>query len=93
MKKYKILLGLLIFLVISLTFVRSVVSNRISTDGLVLGRMEEETAYYKTENLIYKEKIFTLSSLNTISQKADKLGFVNSKISFAVGSSLPIALR
>ena len=91
MKKHKIFLAILIVSFLGLTALRTVVANRISTDGVALGRIQEETAYYKTENLKYKEKILAISSLGNISQKAKKLGFVDSKIGFVVGSSIPIA--
>lgn len=93
MKKYKILLAILIVSFLGFSALRIIAANRISTDGVALGAIQEETAYYKTENLKIKEKIFTLSSLGNISSKADKLGFTDSKIGFVVGRSLPIAAR
>ena len=93
MKKHKILLAVLIVSFLGLSILRIVAANRISTDGVALSVIQEEEAYYKTENLKIKEKILGLSSLQNISQKAKKLGFTDSKIGFVVGNSLPIAAR
>ena len=93
MKKYKFLIGFLLFTTLVLTFVRSMVSNRISTDGVMLGTIQGEIDSFKTDNLIYREKIYTLASLNNISSQAATLGFVDEKLSFDVTKSLPIAAR
>ena len=93
MKKYKALLVILIFFAVTLSFVRIVLSNSISTQGVFLDKLEEEMSYYKNQNLIYKEKILTLSSLGNVSSRANRLGFVDAKLGFVVGKSLPIAAR
>ncbi len=93
MKKHKILLGFLIISSLGLSVFRIFVVNKITTDGVALAKIEEETAYYKTSNLMYKEKIFTLSSLSNVSSKAAKLGFIDSKLGFVLGRSVPIAQR
>ncbi len=93
MKRYKAILALLILLILVLGVIRVGISNRISTGGVELGTIEDEISFYRTQNLIYKEKIYTLSSLNHISSEAAKVGFVDSKASLAIGSSLPIAAR
>lgn len=76
-----------------LTGVRSVVSSRITTSGLELGKIQDQTAGYKTQNVILKEKIFSLSSLTHVSETASKDGFVESKEAFAVTAARPIARR
>ena len=93
MKKYKLAISFLFVTVVVLSSVRTIVANRISTDGVVLDKVSKEIALYKTENLIYKEKVLTLSSLNNISSQASRLGFVDSKTGFVVGKALPIAVR
>lgn len=93
MKKPFLILFVL-FLTIGVLFgVRSVASTRITTSGLELGEIQEKTSAYKTENAILKEKIYSLSSLNHVSETAEKVGFVESKSTFAVGGPRPIALR
>lgn len=93
MKKHKILLLVLIVSFFGLLGVRTAVANSISTDGVALGAIQEEESSYKNENLRMKEKLLRLSSLNSVSEKAKKMGFVDSKIGFVVGGSLPIAAR
>ncbi len=93
MKKYKLTISFLAVTIAILGLIRTVVANRISTEGVVLDKIEAEATNYKTDNLIYKEKVYALSSLTNISAQAKKIGFVDSKIGFVVGSSLPIAVR
>ena len=91
--KKTIILILLIVTVFSLSLVRAVISNRISTSGLELSQIENNLNAYKSENLILKEKINDLSSLTHISTIAAGLGFTETKTSFTVSSARPIALR
>lgn len=91
MKKPALILTFLILTIIALFGVRVAVSNGISTSGVELGKLEEVTGKYKTQNAILREKIFALSSLSFISEKAAKLGFVESKSNFAVSLARPIA--
>ena len=91
MKKYKAIIGILILLIVVLGITRVAITNRISTGGVALGTIDDKISYYKTQNLIYKEKIYTLSSLTNISSEAAQLGFVYSSAGLAIGSSLPLA--
>lgn len=91
MKKPVLILGIL-FIIIGILFgVRTVASTRITTSGLELGRIQDATHEYKTQNTILKEKIFSLSSLTQVSEAASKEGFVEGKSTFAVSGARPIA--
>lgn len=91
MKKPFLVLGLL-FLAIGVLFgVKTMVSTRIITSGVELGKLQDETQDYKTQNTILKEKIYSLSSLTHVSESASKVGFVESKSTFAVTQAHPIA--
>ncbi len=91
MKKPVYILLILFVAIGVLTAVRSVVSSRITTSGLELGKIQDETSLYKTQNVLLKEKIFSLSSLTHVSEAASKVGFVESKATFAVSGERPIA--
>lgn len=93
MKKPAILIILLIVTVVALSIFKTFVSNKISTSGTVLGAIEEKINYYKTENALISEKLYTLSSLTSVSEKADKLGFVDEKSTFVLTNPVPIALK
>ncbi len=83
---------MLIITIVALFIVRSVVANEISTSGVALGVIEDETKRYKTENTLLKEQINDLSSLAHIASSAGKLGFSQSKSNIALKRALPIAL-
>lgn len=93
MKKPIFILTTLILIIVVLFGVKAVVSNKISTSGVALGRTQEVLEEYRTENMILREKIFALSSLSHVSEVATKKGFVESKSSFALTKALPIARR
>ncbi|HZJ18674.1 MAG TPA: hypothetical protein VFD45_03595 [Patescibacteria group bacterium] len=93
MKKPITLIILLLLIVLVLSVVRTVVSNGMSTSGSMLSRVSEELDYYKTENASLKEMVYLKASLTNISSEAAKLGFVDQKTSFAISSSLPIAVK
>ena len=75
-----------------LSVIQVVVSNRLSTTGPLFSKIEEETNFYKKENLLLSEQFLTASSLNNIALEAKALGFVEGKTKF-VTASLPLALR
>ena len=80
MKRHKITITSALFLIIVLlSIIQAVVSNRLSTSGIVLGKIEEEIRYYKTENASLAEGFFLATSLNNIASRASVLGFVKEK--------------
>lgn len=91
--KPMIILGVLVFTMVVLFGVRTAVSNRISTSGVALGKTQDKLKEYKTQNAILREKVSNLSSLSYISETAEKRGFVESKKSFALTKTRPIALK
>lgn len=93
MKRPTLILTTLFLAIGVLTFVKIAVSNRISTNGVVLGEVQEKIDKYQTENTILKEKILSLSSLSALSQKATKMGFVEEKNAFVINSPVPIAFK
>lgn len=93
MRKYKLILKFLILIAFFLAMGRVVVSNLISTSGVELGRLNEETALIKTENDSLREELFSKSSLENIASEAAKIGFTDKKENFVLTSPLPIAVR
>jgi uncharacterized glyoxalase superfamily metalloenzyme YdcJ len=91
MKKPVFILLILFLSIGSLTVVRSMVSARITTSGLELSQIREETQDLRTENAIIREQIFSLSALTHLSQRAEKVGFVQSNSVYAVSGAQPIA--
>ena len=92
--KKPILILLILFLTIgSLVVVRSVVASRITTSGLELSQLKNDTSNLKTQNAILREEIYSLSSLTHVSETADKVGFVESKDAYAVSAARPIARK
>lgn len=92
--KKPILILLILFLTIgSLVVVRSVVASRITTSGLELSQLKNDTSNLKTQNAILREEIYSLSSLTHVSETADKVGFVESKEAYAVSAARPIARK
>ena len=93
MKKPIFLIMFSIFIIITLSVVKTAVSGKLSTSGVSLSRIEEEISSYKTQNLILREKLLAVSSLNNISSKAALLGFVEKKSEFVLTRPLPLAIK
>lgn len=93
MKKPFLLIAFLVIVIISLFGVRAVVSNKLSTSGVELGQAQDDIKRIRTENTIIKEKLYKMSSLTHVSSAAARLGFVESKESYALIKAQPIALN
>ena len=93
MKKPLLIITFFIISIISLWTTQVVISNRLSTTGIELQKIQSEIAKYKKENTLIKEKVLETSSLLGVSQKAKALGFVESKSQVYLSNPLPLALN
>ena len=93
MKKPALLIFILIFVVVLLSIVKTFVSNNIATSGVVLSNTQQKLSLLKTQNAILAQKLYTLSSLTEISQKAKNLGYIDGKTSYVLNDRLPIAAK
>lgn len=91
MKKTGFFITSLILIILFLSVVQVVVSNRLSTTGVELGRLQGEIKDYKNENALMKEKLLTFSSFTHIASIASKEGFVRNKSYVLMTSPLPLA--
>lgn len=62
-------------LLTGLFFTQLVFANNLATDGQKLSEVQQEIKSLERENMTLKADIATESSLNTLSKKADILGF------------------
>ncbi len=69
------LLFLIGVLIIGLFFTQLVFANNLATDGQKLSDVQQEIKRLESENMTLKADIATESSLNTLSKKAEVLGF------------------
>lgn len=92
MKKPIFFIVLIICIIVSLSIVQVTVSNNLSTTGVELAKIEERITEYKKENIVLKEKLLTLSSLDNIASKAAEIGFIEGK-SRVFLSTPPLAKR
>lgn len=95
MKRSYLLLSLLGVCILFLSIAQITVSNMLSTGGIELSNMQQQIADYKRQNAQLKEQIYTLSSLTTIQEKAEKLGFVADQSTLVITNThqAPIALK
>lgn len=93
MKRAIILLSSLFGIIIILSIVQIGISNAFSTDGITLGSMQGKMAMLEKENMILKEKVYTMSSYTTIAATASALGFVENKSQLVLGGVQPLAIR
>ncbi len=93
MKKPVLIITFFIISIISLWITQVVISNRLSTTGIELEKIQSEIAKYKKENTLLEEKILQASSLMNISKKAKSLGFVESRSQIYLTNPLPLSLN
>lgn len=93
MKKPVFFVLFIIGAVFILSVVQIVVSNSLSTKGVSLGKLEDETNLYKKENALLKEKLLLVSSYTRIASEAGMLGFVRHQGQVYLASPLPLAFR
>ncbi len=93
MKKPSFIILVLILVVVALSIVRTFVANNIATSGVVLSDIELQKSALETENAVLAEKLYTMTSLSQISQKAEKLGFTETKKTFAISGARPVAFK
>ena len=93
MKKSALLVTSLIGVIIILTFVKVVLYNRLSTSGVFVSNVESEVNLYKTQNAILEEQLLNVSALKTISEKAEKLGFVKGSKVMVLKTSQQLAVK
>lgn len=92
MRKPAIIIIFLLGLILTLSMVKAVVYNGLSTSGTFVGEIEEQIEIYKTQNAILSEQLLIYSSLSNISEKASKLGFVHEN-SVMMLKTLPLAVK
>jgi cell division protein FtsL len=79
MKRTKLLLGFFISVILVLCLIQVIASNRISTAGIELAKLETAVKDIKRQNLLLREKILARSSLTRIASQAGEMGFVEAK--------------
>ena len=88
-KIYYLIISLTVFLALA----NLVASNRLSTAGEGIKRLEKERDCLKTTNAGLEQEIAAISSLSVLSERAGKLGFIRSpKVVYLKGET-PVAMR
>lgn len=93
MKKPASIIGSLIILVLVLSVVRIFISNQVATSGVLLGKIQEEVAGFKTDNILLSEKLYTKSALVNIDSEAENRGYVEQKTDFVLNGQVPVAFK
>ncbi|RJQ37951.1 hypothetical protein C4559_02630 [Candidatus Microgenomates bacterium] len=93
MKKPALFITFIAIIVIFLSIVQIVVSNRLSTTGVLLSKLEEDIDYYDKQNSLLEEQLLLSSSLNHIASGALEKGFVKDNTRIFLTTPLPLAVR
>ncbi len=93
MTKPTLTILIMIFAIVALSGIRVVVSNSISTSGIMLDEIGRDSSYYKTQNAILKEKLLSITSFEYIASKASEMGFSEGKGSVSLSKPLPLAIK
>ena len=93
MKKPAKIIGILILIILGLSTVKIYISNGVATSGIILGKIEEEIGNYKLENSLLSEKLYSESSLTSVSAKAELLGYTDKRSDYVISSQQSVALK
>lgn len=93
MKKSSITIIILIVTIIALSIIQTGISNKLSTKGVLLSKIEDEINFYKTQNAILSQKLLSYSSFTSLTSRASNLGFTKVRTEIALGSSVPLAVK
>ncbi|PIR79844.1 MAG: hypothetical protein COU25_03265 [Candidatus Levybacteria bacterium CG10_big_fil_rev_8_21_14_0_10_35_13] len=93
MKKPAFLIVALVFTIIALSLVKTYISNNVATSGVKLAEAEQEINKLKTENALLSEKLYKESSLTSVWEKAEKIGYVKKAAQYVLNSQIPIAVK
>lgn len=93
MRKPRLFILSLIFIIGVLSIVQVVVSNMLTTSGLLLDQLTKKIEYYEKENSQFSERLLLSSSLTEIASAAANLRFVAKKSQIVFTSQPPIALK
>ncbi len=85
--------SILILVVIILALAKLVVSNRLATFGQRLTQIEKERINLRKEKYVLEEKIYQLSSLESVRQRARIIGFDRQREIISFSREVPVALR
>ena len=92
MKKTFRLFKVLIFVLILLGIFQVIVSNQLANAGEKLTQIEEEIKILEEKNEWFKREIAISSSLTTIAEKAEEMGFLRVE-NFLYLTDEPFALK
>lgn len=93
MKKSNLFLLAVIFTIIFLSIVQVVISNRLSTSGIELSKLNEQIKSYRKENYILSEKLLIATSLTEVASNAAKIGFIDRSEHVYLNTPLPLAVK
>lgn len=91
MKKPVVFISFILCVIILLSIFQIAVSNKLSTTGGMLSKLDNQIETLGKENLLLKEDLLTQSSLANISAVADKEGFTEEKSHMFLEAPLPLA--
>ena len=91
--KTKFFLKTALGIIVVLIFIHIIISNSIATNGIELGKLEDQIQVYKENNTILKEEVLKESAYVHIASEAALMGFVKKDANISISSSLPLALN
>ena len=93
MKKPVLFIALNLLVIIALSIVQVVAANSISTTGIELSKLQDETTTLQKQNEVLHEQVLSLSSLTSIASRAASMGFTESKDTLVIAQPLPLAIK
>jgi len=93
MKKPSLFISVIVLTIVVLSIIQITVSNNLSTEGVALGKLEDEISVYKKDNYLIREKLLVVSSLTNVASKSENLGFTEDKFRIILTPSFVVAIK
>lgn len=93
MRNPAFLLTIMFLVIIALAAFQVVVSNKLSTSGVLISSLYKESQFYKDENEALKTQVYSGLSIASISARAKEMGFVQSNSPVIIRAGTRVALR
>lgn len=93
MRNVVILPTMICLIILILSVIQLLVSNKLSTDGLMLTNLEQEIDSYRQKSMLLSEEITKSMALTQLSSKAAELGFIKEGRILSISGVMVVALN
>jgi len=93
MKKYIVIIVILVICAGTLEIIDLLLANRVSAESLNAGELSQKILKLDEENSMLESKVLQYTAFEEVASRAATLGFVESKSQISLYEDLPVAIN